>query len=59
MYRRRIQATCNNPVHLFPVRMRYGGSRFWQGMRVHVMYCPACGCQRHYVYHGWRYKRVA
>jgi len=59
MYRRRIKATCRNPVHFFTVRMRYGGSRFQNGTRVHLMYCPVCNRQHIYVYHGWAYQRVA
>lgn len=59
MFRRRIHSTCNRVVHPFPISMRYGGSRFWRGMRVHVMYCPVCGRQRYYVYRGWEIKRVA
>ena len=59
MPRLHIQAVCNRRVHLFPVSMRYGGTRFRSGRLVHVMYCPYCGFKRYYVYNAWgRIRRV-
>jgi len=61
MSNKRIRCTCFNPGrHPFPVRMRYGGSVWQYGRRVHVMYCPVCGCRRLYEYlTPWYYRRVA
>jgi hypothetical protein len=51
MFRTRIRSICNNTsVHPFPIAMRFGGSRRWCGTRLYVMYCPACGVRRYYIY---------
>jgi len=48
--RRRIEAVCNCHAHPFPLRMAYGGRKWWDGLQVHVMYCPVSGVERYYVY---------
>jgi len=60
MFKPRIHSICNCGVHLFPVRMRYRGERRRGGWWVHVMRCPVCGREKHYVYlRGRIIKRVA
>jgi len=60
MFRRHIRSICNRGGHPFPVNMVYGGTRYWNGLQVHVMYCPVCGLRRHYVYTQFgRIRRVA
>lgn len=60
MFRPRIRTICNCSAHLFPVRMRFGGTRNRYGRLVYVMYCPVSGLERIYIYTRFgRIRRVA
>ena len=60
MFRRHINAICNNHVHFFPVPMRYIGTGWRKGQIVHIMYCPVCQRRNFYLYDAFgRYRRVA
>ena len=64
MYKRHIHAVCNCSAHLFPVRMRYGGRRWWSDYRwgthlAYVMYCPVSHVERIYIYVRGRLRRAA
>lgn len=59
MFRKRIYSICNCSAHLFPVHMRFRGTRIWYGQVVYVMYCPISGLERCYIYRGNRIRRVA
>lgn len=56
----RIHTICNCSAHMFPVSMRYGGRRWWNGRLAYVMYCPVSHIERIYIRAGYRgFRRVA
>lgn len=59
MFRQHIHSVCNSGLHPFPVTMRFLGTRIRYGRLVYVMYCPVCGNERFYIYHGIWPRRVA
>jgi len=50
-----IYSICNCSAHVHPIAMRFAGKQVRFGRRVYVMYCPASGMERHYI---WRYGRI-
>ncbi len=58
MFRQHIHSTCYSTAHAFPVTMRFGGTYMRFGRPVYVMYCPVCGCEKHFEYCGYRGTRI-